>query len=142
MPFPDFQSYGALVYALPNRYSSIHYSTLVLATMGPRLAKLEGQVAFLGNILLDVWELLDLDAGRILSYSYEVYQANQKLIWYDPFEHPDAPELASTFPHHKHVPPDVKRNRVPAPGISFEQPNLPFLIEEIERQLLQPPSSA
>jgi hypothetical protein len=32
--------------------------------------------------------------------------------------------------------PDIKHNRVPAPGISFEQPNLPFLIEEIEREIL------
>ncbi len=41
-----------------------------------------------------------------------------------------------THPHHKHIPPDIKHNRVPAPGLSFTQPNLPFLIEEIERELL------
>ena len=72
-------------------------------------------------------------------YSYEVYRAGEKIIWYDPFEHPHAPELASTYPHHKHVLPDIKHNRVPAPGISFEQPNLPGLIEEIKREIL--PSS-
>jgi hypothetical protein len=37
-----------------------------------------------------------------------------------------------THPHHKHVLPDIKHNRVPAPGISFEHPNLPTLIEAIE----------
>jgi hypothetical protein len=47
--------------------------------------------------------------------------------------------LASTYPHHKHIPPDLRHNRVPAHGISFEQPNLPTLIEEIEREIL--PSS-
>lgn len=39
---------------------------------------------------------------------------------------------ASTDPHHKHVPPDIKHNRVPAPGLGFDAPNLPFLITEIE----------
>jgi hypothetical protein len=49
---------------------------------------------------------------------------------------PNEPSLASTHPHHKHVPPNIKRNRIPAPGLSFVQPNLPFLIEEIETNLL------
>jgi hypothetical protein len=35
--------------------------------------------------------------------------------------------------------PNIKHHRVPAPGISFEQPNLPTLIEEIQREIL--PSS-
>jgi hypothetical protein len=34
------------------------------------------------------------------------------------------------------VPPDIKRHRIPAPGIAFDHPNLPALIEEIERDLL------
>ncbi len=142
MPIPDFQTYGELVYTLPERYPSIQYSTLVLAPIGLTLAKLEGQVTFVGDIVLDVWELLDFDAGRILNYSYEFYRAGEKILWYDPFEHPHTPELASTFPHHKHIPPDIKHNRVPAPGISFEQPNLPFLIEEIEREIHRPSLSA
>lgn len=45
--------------------------------------------------------------------------------------------LPETFPHHKHIPPDIKRHRVPASGISFEHPNLPFLIREIEDTFLQ-----
>lgn len=43
-----------------------------------------------------------------------------------------------TGQNHKHVPPDIKHHRIPAPGISFEQPNLPFLIEELQRNLLSP----
>lgn len=46
---------------------------------------------------------------------------------------PHIPELASTHPHHKHIQPNIKHNRVPAPGLSFDQPNLPFLIQEIEQ---------
>ena len=38
----------------------------------------------------------------------------------------------STHPHHKHIPPDIKHNRIPAPGLSFDEPNLPFLIREVE----------
>jgi hypothetical protein len=37
------------------------------------------------------------------------------------------------------MPPDLKHNRIPAPDLSFTQPNLPFLIAEIERDLLPPP---
>jgi hypothetical protein len=54
-----------------------------------------------------------------------------------PFEHPHIPELASTDPHHKHVRPDIKHHRIPAPDLSFTHPNLPFLIEEVESQVLQ-----
>lgn len=136
MPIPDFSTYGELVYSLPETNASIQGSTLVLATLGATLAKLEGQVTFEGDVILDVWELVDFDAGQILNYSYEIYRAGEKIAWYDPFEHPDVPELASTYPHHKHVPPDIKHHRVPAPEISFEQPNLPRLIEEIEREIL------
>jgi hypothetical protein len=46
---PDFQTYGALVYSLQERYPSIQRSTLVLATIGPTLAKLEGQLRSQGT---------------------------------------------------------------------------------------------
>jgi len=132
----DFRTYAELIYSLQERYSIVQRSTLVLATIGPTLAKLEGQVTFEGDVVLDVWELVDFEAGRILHYSYEIYQAGEKIAWYDPFEHPHIPELASTYPHHKHVPPDIKHNRIPAAGISFEEPNLLSLIQEIERGVL------
>ncbi len=44
-----------------------------------------------------------------------------------------------THPHHKHILPDIKHHRIPAPDLSFTRPNLPFLIQEIERQVLQQP---
>ena len=139
MPITDFHTYGKLIYSLQERYPSVRRSTLVLATIGSTLAKLEGQVIFEGDVVLDVWELVDFAAGQIRNYSYEIYQAGEKIAWYDPFEHPHIAELAGTYPHHKHIPPDLKHNRIPAPGISFKQPNLPTLIEEIEREIL--PSS-
>jgi hypothetical protein len=40
--------------------------------------------------------------------------------------------MAASFPHHKHIPSDIKHNRIPAKGLSFIQPNLPVLVEEIE----------
>jgi hypothetical protein len=40
-----------------------------------------------------------------------------------------------THPHHKHIPPNIKHHRIPAPDVSFTRPNLPFLIEEIERHV-------
>jgi hypothetical protein len=40
--------------------------------------------------------------------------------------------LASTHPHHKHILPDIRNHRVPAPEMSFTRPNLPSLIAEVE----------
>ncbi len=137
MPIADFLAYSKLIYSLQDRYACIQRSTLVLAMIGSTMAKLEGQIAFAADVTLDVWELVDFDVRRILDYSYEVYKAGEQILWHDPFEHPHIPELASTHPHHKHVPPDIKHHRLPAPGISFVEPNLPFLIAEIERTFLQ-----
>ena len=41
-------------------------------------------------------------------------------------------ERPSTDPHHKRIPPDIKHHRIPAPGLNFTEPNLPFLIREME----------
>lgn len=88
---------------------------------------------FLTNGLrLRMREEVDLDAGLIISYGYEVYQGEERLYWYDDFAHPHDPTLASTMPHHKHIPPDIKHHRIPAPNMRFERPNLPALIQEIE----------
>lgn len=90
------------------------------------------------KVRLGVREYLRLDRRppRLLQYSYEIWCGDEKLYWYDSQPHPDDPALASTYPHHKHVPPDVKHHRIPAPELSFTQPNLPFLIAEIARDLL------
>lgn len=77
-------------------------------------------------------EELDFADALIVSYGYEAYRGEDRLYWYDDFPHPHDPTLRATFPHHKHVPPDIKHHRIPAPEMSFEQPNLPTLIREIE----------
>jgi len=55
---------------------------------------------------------------------------------YEEFVYSLQQTLASTHPHHKHIPPDLKHHRIPAAGLSFTQPNLPFLIQEIIDHLL------
>jgi hypothetical protein len=55
----------------------------------------------------------------------------------DPQPHPNDSALQVTHPHHKHVPPDIKHHRLPAPGLSFTEPNLSHLIQEIEALIEQ-----
>ena len=64
-------------------------------------------------------------------------RAEYERLIYTSWPHPNDPTLAATFPHHKHIPPDIKRHRIPAPDLSFTDPNLPTLIAEIERDLLR-----
>ncbi len=61
------------------------------------------------------------------------YNSRFSVNWYDSQPHPNDPTLASTHIHHKHIPPDIKHNRIPAPIMSFTHPNLPELIFEIEQ---------
>jgi hypothetical protein len=108
----------------------------VAYTIGPFVAEVEGQLTFKADYALNVWELLDLSSGTIRSYSYELNCAGERIWWYDPTEHPNDPTLSSSYPHHKHIFPDIKRHRVPAPKIDFARPNLPALIQEIERLIV------
>jgi len=59
------------------------------------------------------------------------------LYWYDSQPHPNDPTVQSTYPHHKHIPPNMKHDRIPAPEMSFNQPNLPMLIREIENLIMK-----
>lgn len=101
---------------------------------------MSGTLHFDRDIRLLVRERIDFHRlpAVIDAYGYEVWQGEQKLYWYDCQPHPDDAALQSTHPHHKHVPPDIKRNRIPAPGMSFVEPNLPLLIREIEALLGDP----
>lgn len=137
---PALIDYERFIYSLPDTYPSIRRSTLVVIRRGPALAEVIGTIEFDNDITLTVWEDLNFARGVIQGYSYAVDRGDERLYWYDPQPHPNDPSLASTYPHHKHIPPNIKRNRVPAPGLSFDSPNLPYLIEEIERQLQGSPS--
>ena len=112
--------------------SSAERSTVAVWSTSPYTGIAEGEIFFARNFRLRIREEIDFAEALIVSYGYEVYRGDEKLYWYDDFPHPDDPTLASTFPHHKHVPPNIKRNRIPAPKLSFTEPNLPFLIQEVE----------
>jgi hypothetical protein len=155
-------NYEQFIYSLPMQFPSIRLSMLVLVPPRLTIGELTGLIAFGDDIVLCVYELLDFEQGLILAYRYEVtrcivpftsrplpeadtycrvhYPNKEKLYWYDSWPHPNHPSLASTHPHHKHIHPDIKHHRIPAPDLRFDGPNLPFLIEEIERELLQLPA--
>lgn len=115
--------------------SSVLRSTVTVWSVSPYTGVAEGEVFFPNGFRLRLREELDFDAALITSYGYEVYRGEEKLYWYDDYPHPNDPTLASTHPHHKHVPPNIKRNRILAPGISFLEPNLPQIVSEIEELL-------
>jgi hypothetical protein len=132
---PPFEDYCTQIARLPDQFPFIDSSTLTAYTIGPFAAEVEGQLTFAGGYVLTVWELLDLDSRTICSYSYELDRAGERVWWYDPTGHPEDPALAATHPHHKHISPDIKHHRIPAPEISFSKPNLPFLIRQVEQLL-------
>lgn len=124
--------YARQVYFLLAERTTIERHTLAVYTTGQTVGLMRGQVFFRSGHVLRVYEQIDFVAQRILGYFYEVTRQGEVLWWYDSMPHPDIPELQSTHPHHKHVPPDIKHNRIPAPGLSFTEPNLPRLVAEVE----------
>jgi hypothetical protein len=128
MTFPTRPEYEALIYSLPNRFPEIKASTVHLYSTSTTVAIVQGEVE-VAALRLRITEVVDFRAGRIREYSYTIFHGNQRIRWYDPQPHPENPALQSTFPHHDHEDPDIKHNRLPAYGLSFEQPNLLSLIE-------------
>lgn len=135
--FQSPRDYEELIYTLPQQYASITYSTLVVVRRGARMVLVSGEIGFHGGYRLIVKERLTFDAGPLVleRYGYEVWRGAEKLYWYDPQPHPNDPSLAATAPHHKHIPPDIKHHRIPAPDLSFTRPNLPVLIAEVCQQI-------
>jgi hypothetical protein len=136
-PFQSLRDYELLVYALPDTFASIVSSTLVVAQRRKFEAEVTGEISFRAGYRLVVYERLFLRHTPITieDYGYELWRNADQLYWYDSQPHPNDPTLASTHPHHKHMPPDIKHHRIPAPSLSFTRPNLPFLIQEIEALL-------
>ena len=132
-PFESLRDYELFVYAIQDRFPAIARSTLIVQRRGRLNAELSGELLLRNGRRLVVYERITWDGGplAIVGYSYEAWEGNQKLYWYDSQPHPSVPQLASTHPHHKHVPPDIKHNRVPAAELSMTAPNLPFLLQEI-----------
>ncbi|MCL4300934.1 MAG: hypothetical protein KJ077_34695 [Anaerolineae bacterium] len=133
-PLRTPEDYELFLYTLADQFPSVRASTVVFIRLGSTLARVTGELHFDKEIRLVVREriLYDRLPALIDWYGYEVWQAGEKLYWYDSQPHPNDATLASTHPHHKHVPPDIKHNRITAPEMSFTQPNLPVLIQEIE----------
>ena len=136
-PLSTLQDYELFIYSLRETFPSVRQSTLVLVRIGASMARVSGELRFAHGIRLIAREriLADRLPALLDYYSYEIWRDQTKLYWYDPQPHPNEPDLQSTHPHHKHIPPDMKHHRIPAAGLTFAQPNLPFLIDEIESLL-------
>jgi hypothetical protein len=131
-PLRSLAAYSQFVAEAVHR-PTVNRSTIAVWSESSYTGTAEGEIWFSNGLRLRIREEIDFHAGLITSYGYEVYRAQERLYWYDDFPHPADPTLASTYPHHKHVPPDLKHHRIPAPTISFARPNLTHLIEEIEQ---------
>lgn len=131
------EDYELFLYSLTERFPSVTRSTVIFIRVGATLARVTGELHFMHNVRAVIRERLIYDRfpAVIDSYGYEIWRGKNKLYWYDSQPHPDDPTLQSTEPHHKHIQPDIKHHRIPAPEMSFTKPNLPALIAEIERLL-------
>lgn len=134
---PD--DYELFIYSLAEQFPSVRSSTLTFVRRGASLARIAGTLEFDSGFRLVVREriLFDRLPVRIDEYGYEIWRGQEKLAWYDPQPHPDVPSLQPTHPHHKHTPPDIRHNRIPAANMSFTRPNIPLLIQEIERLIVE-----
>lgn len=125
--------YEDFIYAIADQFSSVTRSDLIVKRHGKVWAEVAGRVYFENDYILEVREVVDfLNVNFIRRYGYAARKKEDILYWYDSQEHPHNLNLQTTYPHHKHVPPDMKHNRIPAPQMRFDQPNLAVLIREIE----------
>ena len=133
-PLRTSKDYELFLYTLTDQFPSVRRSTVTLIRRGATIARVTGELYFGGDVRLVVRERLVYHRLPVVIdwYGYEVWRDNKKLYWYDSQPHPSDPTLQGTEPHHKHIPPDIKHQWIPAPAMSFTQPNLPTLIHEIE----------
>jgi hypothetical protein len=122
--------YEHYLYTLLPQHRQVARCTLRLFTNSSTTAIVRGQVELTNGLSIRAFEFLDFADQTFLEYSYAVYEGEEKIRWYDAQPHPENPALEPTFPHHYHSPPDIKHNRQPAPGISFNAPNLPAVIND------------
>lgn len=133
-PLRTIEDYELFLYTLKEQFPSVRHSTVILTRRGAYLARVSGELQFDHGFRLIVREriLYHRLPAVIDEYGYEVCQGKERLYWYDPQPHPDDPTLQSTYSHHKHIQPNIRSNRIPAPDNSFNRPNLPVLINEIK----------
>lgn len=133
-PLRTCEDYELFLYRLSEQFPLVRQSTVRYIRRGASLARVTGELFFDHSIRLVVRERVVYQRLPVVidSYGYEVWCGDEKLYWYDSQPHPNDPALQSTEPHHKHIPPDIKHHRIPAMEMSFNKPNLPVLIQEIE----------
>lgn len=136
-PLRTDADYELFIYSVAESYQSVERSTLTFVRKGATFALISGELHLVGGYRIVVRERIVYDRlpAEIDWYGYEVWRESEKLYWYDSQPHPNEPKLQSTHPHHKHVPPDIKHNRIPAPLMSFASPNLPVIIAEIDTMI-------
>jgi len=141
-PLRTPEDYELFLYTLAKQFPSVRRSSVAFIRRGSSLARVAGELNFDRDVRLVVRERVLYHRLPIVIdwYGYEVWQGEEKLYWYDSQPHPEDSSLQSTHPHHKHIPPDIKHNRVPAPEMSFTRPNLPVLIREIEELIGEKPA--
>jgi len=132
----NYKQYAVFLSTLRAKFSSIQNGKFKAYLTSASEGHAEGTIKFPNEVILTFVEEIDFVANKLFKYGYTVHQAGKKLYYYDSQPHPDHPALASTHPHHKHIHPDIKHHRIPAPGFSFDHSNLEFLIREIEATLL------
>ena len=132
--FRSPEDYELFLYTITEQFPSVKHSSLAFIRRGISLARVAGELSFDNNIRLIIRERILYHCSPIIidSYGYEVWEEKEKLYWYDSQPHPNEPSLMLTYPHHKHIPPDIRNNRIPAPKLSFISPNIVVLINEIE----------
>jgi hypothetical protein len=130
MSLPSKAEYERLIYSLLDAHPEVAASTLRLYSASALTAIVEGRVHLRNGLELRVLEVLNFKSQRIQRYSYTVLRGEERVRWYDSEPHLENPDLAVTFPHHRHEPPDIKHHRRPAPGISFTSPNLETLLAD------------
>jgi Family of unknown function (DUF6516) len=138
-PLRTPEDYELFVYAITENFPSVQRSTITFVRKGTSLARVAGELYFRHNIRVVVRERLIYSRlpAIIDWYGYEIWCGTEKLYWYDPQPHPNEANLQSTHPHHKHIPPDIKHNRIPAPNMGFTKPNLPEIILEVEQLIAE-----
>lgn len=129
------EDYELFLYTIKEEFPSVLHSSVTMIRRGATLARVSGELGFELDFQLLIRERLIFKRlpVKIDWYGYEIWRRHDKLYWYDSQPHPHSPDLQSSYPHHKHLPPDIKHNRIPAPEMSFCRPNIPYLIAEIEK---------
>jgi len=140
-PLKTPEDYELFLYTITEQFPQVRRSSLVFIRLGASLARVKGELFFEKDIRLVVRERVVFHRLPVVLdwYGYEIWRGEEKLCWYDSQPHPNDPALAETFPHHKHIPPNIKHNRIPAPRMSFTRPNLPVLIQEIDELIQELP---